>query len=183
MIKKLSLVFLLTCLSLTAAANSLIYIGEGVRQNTIGSSFDTYKMVHHAANTHRALTPDVARTLDLTMIASWGFFFTKEKMIEALKDSLLANMTSEEFAAYSGEVEKFKKTLLQLPINPGTQLQFVHVPGEGLRILMNGKLVLRSADSNFSMKVFSIWLGKASANANNRGSLEQLIENLWKNAN
>lgn len=187
MLKKLSLMLLLSFLSLTASANSLVYIGEGVRQNTTLYTFDSYKIVHHAADTHRALNPDVARILDLTMIASWGGLFTQTRMVEAFEESIKANMTGDEFARYEGEIVRFKKALHLLKINAGSELQFKHNPTERLQLSMKGpsgyKVVFKSADANFSMKVFSIWLGKASSNANNPENLEQLIANLWKNAN
>lgn len=183
---KMKLGFLILLVSMSAFADQMIEIGRGVRQNTTLSTFDSYSMVHFAANDARVLSPDVARTLDLTMIADFGMFFTKERMVEALEQSLSANMANDEFQSYTNEIDRFKKALLALPIKSGSRLQFNHIPGEGLRILMKKgsleKEVFASADSNFSLKIFSIWLGKAHPKANNLESLEKLISDLWKNA-
>jgi hypothetical protein len=76
--------------------------------------------------------------------------------------------------------------MLSLPIDKGSELTFQHKPGVGLEIFMNGPRgftpVFRSSDQDFSMKLFSVWLGKAHPDANNRESLLRLIEDLWRNA-
>jgi hypothetical protein len=180
-----SFLLLLPILATNASANPL-FIGAGVRQNTTLTAFDSYKIVHHAENASKHLTPEIGRTLNLTMIAEWGPFFTKGRMVEAFEQALQANMTGGEFDSLSSEIGRFKKTLLALPINAGSELQFQHIPGTGLQISMKGPrgfaLIFRSADANFSMKIFSIWLGRAHPNANNRENLEQLIKDLWSNA-
>ncbi len=187
MLKRLSLVFLASLfLSLTASAQSMEFIGEGVRENTTLSTFESYKLVHYAASFERSLSPSIARSLHLTMLAEWGMFFTKDKMVGALEQALVANTTDAEFRGFASEISRFKKTLLALPINKGSELQFQHTPGEGLTILMKGPRglapIFKSSDQNFSMKIFSIWLGQAHPDANNRASLERLIANLWQNA-
>lgn len=172
--------FLITLLSAGAQAE-MYFMGEGVRQNTTLSTFDSYKMVHHAESTERLLAPHIGRTLDLTMLTDFGLLFTKARMVEALEQALSANMVDGEMGAFSGEINRFKKALLGLPIGNGSQLRFQHVPGTGLQIYMSGRLVFRSSDQNFSMKICSIWLGRAHPDANNRENLELLIENLWRN--
>lgn len=181
MLKVLSSFLLLFTLFSTTAQAEIHFLGEGVRQNTTLSTFDSYKMVHHAESKERLLAPHIGRTLDLTMLTDFGMLFTKARMVEALEQALSANMIEGEMGQFAGEINRFKKSLLSLPIGNGSQLRFQHVPGTGLQIYMSGRLVFRSADQNFSMKIFSIWLGRAHPDANNRENLELLIENLWRN--
>jgi hypothetical protein len=184
-----SFLFLFLSLSTFAgqsSAQSLIYIGEGVRQNTTVYTFDSYKMEHYASSAERMLSPQIERSLHLTMLTDFGTFFTKAKMVEALEQALHANTAEGELSRLSSEIGRFKKTLLSLPIKNGTELRFNHSPESGLQILMNSArglvTVFQSEDQNFSMNILSIWLGQAHPDANNRESLVRLIEALWKNA-
>jgi len=165
---------------------TLRYMGEGVRQNRVLSTFDSYKLVHYAGSFEKALSPQIARSMHFTMLADWGIFFTKAKMVDALEQALEANTTSSEFRSLSSEISRFKSALLSLPIKNGTKLKFNHSPSSGLEIQMKGPNgyvpVFRSSNQVFSMKIFAIWLGKAHEDANNKESLERLIEDLWKNA-
>lgn len=190
MLRKLSpLVFVLFSLSTIAHAEdgqANIKLGEGVRQNTTLFTFDSYRMTHYAANSKRELSPQVARSLSLTMLAEWGTFFTKAKMVDALHQALEVNTSADEFTRLNSEISRFKKTLLMLPINNGSELNFKYTPETGLEIQMKGPrgflTVFKSSDQKFAMSIFAIWLGKAHPDANNRGSLERLIEDLWRNA-
>lgn len=184
-----SFVLSILSLSLFAApsfAQSLAYVGEGVRQNTTLYTFDSYKLVHHASSFERSLSPHIERSLHLTMLSDFGTFFTKEKMVEALEQALQANTSASELGRLSGEIVRFKKTMLSLPIGKGTELKFNHSPNSALQIQMKGPrgfvTVFQSSDQNFSMDILSIWLGNAHPDANNRDSLVRLTEGLWKNA-
>lgn len=182
--------FLFVFLSLSALAApsfaELIYMGEGVRQNTTMYTFDSYKVVHYASSNERVLSPSIERSLHLTMLTDFGTFFTKGRMVDALEQALRVNTTADEISRLSSEINKFKKTLLSLPIKNGSELRFNHVPGSGLQILMNGArglvLVFESKDEDFSQDIMAIWLGQAHPDANNRDSLVNLIEALWANA-
>lgn len=178
--------FVIAAVFSVGARADLAYIGEGVRQNTVVFSFDSYKVVHYASSYSRSLSYDIERSLHLTMLSEWGTFFTKDRMVEALVQALEANVDSGELNRMAGELNRFEKTLLSLPINKGSELHFNHIPGLGLQIQMKGGRglvkVFESRDQAFSIAIMKVWLGRAHPSANNRDSLERLIENLWKYA-
>ena len=82
---------------------------------------------------------------------------TSERMMDAIKEGFQKS-TGGKTAPLQARIDRFIKLFAKEPIVKGNEFDNVYVPGEGLKVYKNGKLLDTIEGLDFKTALWGIWL-------------------------
>lgn len=145
----------------------LVLNGAGVRRATVFNVHVYVGALYLEQRTTRvtdALAAQRSKLLELHFVRD----VSRSEMLEAMQDGL-NNNAGPQLAAAKQHMESFERYLPDL--HKGTQLRLSFVPGHGLEVRANGKLLGTEKSDAFANLVFRIWLGEHPPDAKLKAQL------------
>ncbi len=139
---------------LQAGDTTLVLNGAGIRSKFI---FDLYVaglyLKEKSSDAKTIINADEPMAIRLHIISSK---ITSKKMSKATREGF-EKSTDGNTTPISSEIDQFIAAFSE-PIEEGDIFEFIYLPGEGIKVIKNGKEITTIASLEFKKALFGIWL-------------------------
>lgn len=111
------------------------------------------------------LLTDVPKRLEFVYFGA----LQAEDFVDAANESLAENLDPETLARYRSRIDAFNS--LYVDIKKNDRYAISHVPGHGLQLALNGKVLGQVEGDDFAAAYFNIWFGDNPFNSHLKTSL------------
>jgi hypothetical protein len=146
-----------------AGNDNLVLNGAGVRVKFFMDMYVAGLYLPAKANVAESICQaNTPMAVNLHIVSS---LVSSDRMVDAIKEGFKKS-TGDKTGPIQSKIDRFIKLFTQEPIVKGNEFDNIYVPGEGVKVYKNGKLLDTIDGMDFKTALWGIWLGNEPADKN-----------------